>query len=71
MRGEDRSNGQLFICIDIESRIHTKHPLRLVREVVNDALTGLSAAFEKLYAREGRPSIPLPGACCARCCCRR
>jgi len=27
---------------------------------VNDALTGLSAEFEKLYAREGRPSIP-PG----------
>lgn len=58
MRGEDRSNGQLFSYIDIESRIHAKHPLRLIREVVNDALAGLSCEFEKLYAQEGRPSIP-------------
>lgn len=58
MRGEDRSNGPLFSYIDIESRIHAKHPLRLIREVVNDALAGLSCEFEKLYAREGRPSIP-------------
>jgi len=58
MRGADRSNGQLFSYIDIESRIHAKHPLRLIREVVNDALAGLSAEFEKLYSHEGRPSIP-------------
>ena len=51
MRGEDRSNGQLFSYIDIESRIHPKHPLRLIREVVNDALAGLSAEFERLYSR--------------------
>lgn len=58
MRGEDRSNGQLFSYIDIESRIHPKHPLRLIREVVNGALAGLSAEFERLYSSEGRPSIP-------------
>ena len=58
MRGEDRKNGELFSYIDIESRIHAKHPLRLIREVVNDALLRLSPEFERLYAREGRPSIP-------------
>lgn len=58
MRGEDRKNRQLFSYIDIESRIHAKHPLRLIREVVNDALAGLSPEFERLYADEGRPSIP-------------
>lgn len=58
MRGEDRLNGQLFSYVDIESRIHAKHPLRLIREVVNEALAGLSGEFERLYAREGRPSIP-------------
>lgn len=31
MRGEDRSNGQLFSYVDIESRIHAWHPLRLIR----------------------------------------
>lgn len=58
MRGADRSNGQLFSYVDIESRIHPKHPLRLIREVVNDCLAALSPEFERLYAREGRPSIP-------------
>jgi transposase len=58
MRGEDRKNKELFSYIDIESRIHAKHPLRLIREVVNDALLKLSPEFERLYAREGRPSIP-------------
>lgn len=30
MRGEDRSNGQLFSYIEIESRVHAKPPLRLI-----------------------------------------
>jgi transposase len=32
--------------------------LRLIREIVNEALAGLNQAFAALYAREGRPSIP-------------
>lgn len=35
------------------------HPLRAVREIVDPALAQLSRAFDKLYAQEGRPSIPL------------
>lgn len=58
MRGTDKGQDQLFSYISIEDRIHAKHPLRLIREVVNDALDGLSADFDSMYAREGRPSIP-------------
>jgi len=58
MRGEDGDNSQLFSYVSIEDRIHAKHPLRLIREVVNDALAGMNADFDGLYAREGRPSIP-------------
>jgi transposase/IS5 family transposase len=47
----------LFSYVDIESRIADDHPLRLIRELVNDALARLDAAFAKLYAHEGRPSI--------------
>jgi transposase len=32
--------------------------LRPIRKLVDEALLELSAAFSKLYAREGRPSIP-------------
>ena len=34
------------------------HPLRRVRELVRSVLKELSGTFGKLYAREGRPSIP-------------
>lgn len=58
MRGEDRSDGQLFSYVSIEERIHAKHPLRLIREVVNDCLSSMSGEFAALYAPVGRPSIP-------------
>lgn len=32
--------------------------MRAIREIVNEALAALSPAFEKLYAKSGRPSIP-------------
>jgi len=41
-----------------EQRIPQDHPLRAIREIVNDALRTLSPKFQKLYALNGRPSIP-------------
>jgi len=58
MRGSDQRAGSLFAYVDLETRIGKDHPLRLIREIVNEALAGLNKAFEGLYAREGRPSIP-------------
>lgn len=57
MRGEDRKSGQLFSYVSIESKVHEKHPLRLIRDVVNDALKEMSREFAALYAVDGRPSI--------------
>lgn len=58
MRGSDQQSGSLFSYVDIEKRIASDHPLRQIREIVNEALSALNSTFEKLYAREGRPSIP-------------
>ena len=58
MRGADETSGSLFSYVDIEARIPARHPLRLIRRVVDDALASLDAEFEALYAPEGRPSIP-------------
>lgn len=58
MRGSDERSGSLFSYVDVESRIAADHPLRLIREITNEALAGLDAAFERLYATEGRPGIP-------------
>ena len=57
MRGSDIRNGSLFSYVDLEDRIPARHPMRMIREVVNAALVSLDADFDRLYAGEGRPSI--------------
>src|SRR3977135_1203730 len=57
MRGSDMRTGELFSYVDIEDRVPSNHPLRLIRRIVNDVLAALDGEFEKLYAAEGRPSI--------------
>ena len=57
MRGTDETSGSLFSYVDLEDRIPARHPLRRIRQVVNDALARLDAEFDRLYAAEGRPSI--------------
>jgi transposase len=58
MRGTDEASGSLFSYVDLEARIPARHPLHTIRQVVNEALSSLDAAFEALYTDFGRPSIP-------------
>lgn len=58
MRGLDQTRGSLFSYVDLEERIPPRHPLRKIRQVVNDALASLNPEFEALYTDFGRPSIP-------------
>ncbi len=57
MRGTDETSGSLFSYVDLEDRIPARHPLRKIRQVVNDALVSLDGEFVALYADFGRPSI--------------
>ena len=57
MRGTDQTSGSLFSYVDLEGRIPVAHPLRKVRQIVNDALASLDGEFGQLYSGEGRPSI--------------
>lgn len=57
MRGSDEQTGSLFSFVDLEERVPAKHPLRKIRQIVNDALAMLDGEFSRLYASEGRPSI--------------
>src|SRR5437764_9097999 len=58
MRGKDQRSEGFFSYVRLETRIPADHPLRPIREIVDEALRKLSPAFSRLYAREGRPSIP-------------
>ncbi len=58
MRGADEASGSLFSYVDLEARIPARHPLRTIRQVVNEALASLDGDFAALYTDFGRPSIP-------------
>ncbi len=58
MRGEDRQSEGMFSYVRLEERVPADHPLRAIRALVDAVLSELSPAFETLYARVGRPSVP-------------
>ncbi len=56
-RDADERTGSLFSFVGLEERAPRRHPLRKIRQIVNNALATLDADFSKLYASEGRLSI--------------
>ena len=58
MRGKDVQQQAMFSYLSPEARVPRDHPLRPIRDMVNQALAELSGEFQVMYSREGRPSIP-------------
>jgi transposase len=58
MRGAFEDQGGLFSYISPEARVPPNNPLRKIREFVREVLSELNRSLGKLYASEGRPSIP-------------
>jgi Transposase domain (DUF772) len=57
MRGMDHQQSHMFSYLSPESRVRKDHPLRAIRTMVDEVLRALSPQFDRMYAREGRPSI--------------
>jgi hypothetical protein len=47
MRGSDEVTGSLFSYVDLEECIPSRHPLRKIRSVVNDALGSLDVMTQR------------------------
>jgi len=58
MRGSDTQQSSMFSYLSPEERVPATHPLRPIRQMVDDALKALSPIFAGLYSAYGRPSIP-------------
>jgi transposase len=58
MRGTDLQQGGMFSYVSLESRVPGNHPLRGIKDLLDEALGGMSRDFDRVYATEGRPSIP-------------
>src|SRR4030066_1297327 len=58
MRGNDSDDSRVGSYVPQEQRIPAEHPLRPIRQMVDEVLERLSPRFDKLYSKVGRPSIP-------------
>src|SRR5437016_14442529 len=58
MRGSTARQTTMFAVADPGDLLPTQHPIRRIRRFVDSALERLEPAFEAMYAKVGRPSIP-------------
>ena len=57
MRGADISQNALFVTVTVEDFVPLDHPLRALRDLINEALKNLDGLFGSIYADAGRESI--------------
>jgi transposase len=58
MRGTDHQQADMYSYLSPEMRVRPDHPLRAIRAMSDKALSQMSARFDEMYAKTGRPSIP-------------
>jgi transposase len=58
VRGRRDPQGSMLAFVDLEERVPPDHPLRIIRRFADQALLELSPVFDRMYAVDGRPSIP-------------
>jgi len=58
MRAHDYDQSRMYSYLSPEEFVPVDHPLRLIREITDEALRSLSRRFGGLYSRLGRRSVP-------------
>lgn len=48
----------MLCLINVEERVPQDHPLRPIKALADDALKRLSRSFDRMYSKQGRPSVP-------------
>ncbi|WP_354411306.1 IS5 family transposase [Marinobacterium sp. MBR-111] len=58
MRGEDIIQESLFTTVHLDTFVPSEHPLRPIRQLIDEAMKWLNWLFDPIYAEGGRQSIP-------------
>lgn len=58
MRGHIDKQLSLVAPLALDALVPERHPLRVIKPLVESALADLSPPFDAMYATEGRPSVP-------------
>ena len=54
MRGADISQNTLFVTATVEDFVPQDHPLRALRDLINEALKDMDRLFGSIYSDAGR-----------------
>ena len=57
MRGTQDGQASMLALFSIEARIPSDHPLRRIKAMADQELSGLSEVFDRMYSKVGRPSV--------------
>src|SRR5271165_3048157 len=58
MRGTDTKQASMYCLMSPEAVVPEGHPVRRIKKLADQVLSGLSPTFDAMYAGTGRPSIP-------------
>ena len=58
MRGKAARQATLLTAVTPDTLVPPRHPIRRIKPMVDRALTQLSPTFDRMYAQDGRASIP-------------
>lgn len=58
MRGKPDKQVMMLSALTPDQLVPRDHPIRQIKPIVDQALSGLSGTFNRMYAEMGRPSIP-------------
>lgn len=58
MRGRTERQGEMLLGVSVEDFIPQSHPIRKIRELVDQVLAELSPQLSAMYSTIGRPSVP-------------
>lgn len=58
MPGNHRHQAAMVSCAEPEGWVPNKHPLRMIRTILDQVLSEISTDFSRMYTSEGRFSMP-------------
>ena len=58
MRGKAERQALMLTAVTPDALVPQAHPIRSIKPMVDRALTGMSSTFDRMYAENGRASIP-------------